>query len=111
VTQSGTAVANQFVISRIVVDVVYGQTPKTCGSINPIQLKTSLTYLAELAAGQNISTAHIVSGTPGYVKGSQILIAEELIKNLPQTDGSTNSIKLYQYNLNGFALKGADQNG
>ena len=77
-TQSGNAEANQFFISRVVVDVVYGQTPKTCSSINPIQLKTSLTYLAELVAGQNISTAHLVSGTPGYIKGSPILIAKEV---------------------------------
>ena len=90
---------------------MYGQTPKTCSAINPIQLKTSLTYLAEVAPGQNISTAHLVSGIPAYVKGSPILIAQELNKDLPQADGSTNSIKLYQYNLNGFALKGADQNG
>ena len=90
---------------------MYGQTPKTCSAINPIQLKTSLTYLAEVAPGQNISTAHLISGTPAYVKGSPILIAQELNKDLPQADGSTNSIKLYQYNLNGFALKGADQNG
>jgi hypothetical protein len=105
---------NSFSISRVGVDLVYGQTPASgCSTpINPKQVKTSLTYLQDQSQSQpSTPTSHLVSGSPGYKKGSPILIAKRQVVSVPLDNGSTSQVNLFNHNLNGFSLKGADQNG
>jgi hypothetical protein len=53
----------------------------------------------------------LYSGSPGYLKGKPILFGT--VKNGTLTDNSGNqeAYKEITYNLNGFALRGADQKG
>ena len=77
---------------------MYGKTPnKGCSSpISPIQVKTSLTYLQDQSKSPSaLSTAHRVSGSPGYKKGSPILIAKKQTVSIPLDNGSTTSVDLF----------------
>jgi hypothetical protein len=67
-------------------------------------IKTSLTWL-ESGAGRR------VSGTPGYARGLPLLIGNEYEVNAPNEDGVVQASKFINFDLNGFPLRGADNEG
>jgi hypothetical protein len=101
--------ANAFVIKDITVDVVYGKTKlDACTIPKHYQLKTSLTYLQYDSINQ---LAYKYSGSPGYIKGHPILMATETTATQNNADGTTSSVSVFPFNQNGFAFRGADENG
>ena len=49
-----------------------------------------------------------MSGSPGYIKGKPILIADKVTYDIDNGDGSTTTKEVMSYNLNGFSLRGSD---
>ena len=80
-------------------DIIYGTAPAEITQAPYIfNVKTSLQFF-----GDNDSFTY--SGSPGYIKGRPLLIGTT-------KDGSIPAIfEGVQYNLNGFSLKGADNDG
>ena len=99
---------NSFEIREILVDVVYGSTDKTdaCKSANHYQLKTSLTYLQY---NDTKVIANKYNGSPGYIKGSPVLIANQ-VKAVQENaeDDTRTSVDIYPFYTNGFPFRGAD---
>ena len=84
------------------VDIVYGTAPKvTTEAPYVFNLKTSLQYLES-------DNSIMYSGSPGYIKGKPLLVGTTLV-DVPVV-GSTSTVGV-QYNLNGFSLRGADNDG
>ena len=52
-----------------------------------------------------------MSGSPGYIKGKPILIGNRESYEIDNGDGSSTTKEIMSYNLNGFPLRGADQDG
>ena len=90
---------NTFIITDVKVDIIYGTAPAEITQAPYIfNVKTSLQFF-----GDNDSFTY--SGSPGYIKGRPLLIGTT-------KDGSIPAIfEGVQYNLNGFSLKGADNDG
>ena len=75
--------ANQFTITKLVVDVVYGSLAD--GNCNPLVLtqKTSVQFMQSEGSRQ-------YSGSPGYIKGRPILFAKA--QDLTKLDDSGNEV-------------------
>ena len=84
-------------------DLVYGSLEKKCDEeyVHTFNLKTSVSYL-ESKDGRKFS------GSPGYLRGKPVIIAD--VKKIEVTDesGSTSLEDQININLNGFPLRGAD---
>ena len=98
--------ANSYFIKDFKVDVVYGKIELECSESYTFNLKTSVMYL------QNEGD-RVFSGSPGYLRGSPVLIGETYFPDLvEEEDGSTTQpqeqIKLNQH---GFPLRGAQYDG
>ena len=75
--------ANSYFIKDFKVDVVYGKIELECSESYTFNLKTSVTYL------QNEGD-RVFSGSPGYLRGSPVLIGETYFPDLvEEEDGST----------------------
>jgi hypothetical protein len=60
-----------------------------------------------LSGSENAQYSHLQSGAAGYKKGSKLLLGNK--KTVSNSDkGSTTVDDYYEYDLNGFALRGAD---
>jgi len=94
---------NEFVISKVKVDIVYGSAPKAVAEKPYIfNLKTSVQYL-----GSEQSVRY--SGSPGYIKGKPLLIGAPAAA----PGGGADQAAFYgvEYSQNGFSLRGADNDG
>ena len=105
---TGVERPNSFEIKESLVDVVYGSTDKTdaCKSANHYQLKTSLTYLQY----NDIKViANKYNGAPGYIKGSPVLIANQ-VKAVQENaeDDTRTEVDIFPFYSNGFPFRGAD---
>jgi Protein of unknown function (DUF1619) len=98
-----TANPNEFIIKKVMADVVYGSI-NSCDA-RVITQKTSVMFIENQFSKLN-------SGTPGYIKGKPILLGNKPVtKILTLENGNQKKYDEIKYNLNGFALRGADQNG
>jgi len=76
--------------------------------------KTSLTFLESnqnQKTSENKQYARVYSGSPGYLKGNPLLMGNTVDNFRLEEDGSTSVLQSIQYNLNGFPLRGSDNEG
>lgn len=53
----------------------------------------------------------VYSGSPGYIRGYPILIGQTEVETQVNESGSTTQLEKINFNLNGFPLRGATNNG
>ena len=97
--------ANQFSIRDFVVDVVYGKLTQDCAKPFTFNLKTSVIYLQD-------ERGRAYSGSPGYLRGSPILVGKTstiTVSNAGQ--GTTSITEAIVTNKHGFPLRGASNDG
>ena len=87
-------------------DLVYGSLQNGCDDtyIHTFNVKTSVTYLED-------KDSRKLSGSPGYLRGMPVIIGQ--VEKVPITDesGSTSLEDQININLDGFPLRGADDQG
>lgn len=105
-----------FVIKNVIVDLVYGKSiTGACSKRQALSQKTSLTFLSDDATVPFTdglkNFGHLQSGAPGYLKGQPILIGKKAKEMVNTATGSQIEKEFIKYNLEGFPLRGQDQNG
>ena len=61
--------ANAFEITDFIVDLIYGELTEACDVMHTFNLKTSVSYLEN-------ETGRSYAGSPGYLRGSPLLIGQ-----------------------------------
>lgn len=72
--------------------------------MHTFNIKTSVTYLESKASRK-------LSGSPGYLRGKPVLIGQVERVEVTDESGSTSLEEQIYINLNGFPLRGADDDG
>lgn len=85
--------------------MVYGSIKRDCDEDHTFNIKTSVQYLENRESRK-------LSGSPGYLRGKPVIIGQvDKVEVTDEESGSTSLEDQISINLNGFPLRGADNEG